>query len=1065
MGLQQTNASRLVNGKEKRMAIEPGDFVRLTSDPGRAGIVQDGDKIMAGQSMVPVQFGDGNVSWLPVSSLDPVRRAPKSLADRFADGRFVDSSWLRRMLTRVRVTGRLSDVIYSMEATETDFYAFQFKPVLKLLGSPTDALLIADEVGLGKTIEAGLIWTELRARFESNRLLVVCPKTLCEKWRIELDRRFGVDARIVRAEELLHLLSERGSIGRGFAAIAGMQGLRPPSKRETGADTRRRLAQMLGAEADGEPLIDLLVVDEAHHMRNPNTLLNRLGRLLNAVSAHRVFLSATPIHLRSRDLHSLLRLIDPNTFEYESTVDELIRTNEPIIEARDLLLTSTASQNEIIECIDAARRFEVLANSRTLKLLRDDLEKRPLDAPNRAEFATRLESVNQMANYMSRTRRREVEKLRIVREPKAPLLTMHEEERAFYEAVTLEIVKYAVEREVNWGFLLSTSLRLLTSSPAAASYYWAGFNNNDQDPIEETDDDLSRSDDEDYPLRERLTNLARALDRTERLEKVDTKFELLLSQLRQLWKSEPSAKVIVFSSFKPTLRYLRRRLKEKNIGCELLHGSVHEPRHAILKRFRDNPEARVLLSSEVGSEGVDLQFCWIVVNYDLPWNPMKVEQRIGRVDRLGQEKSKVMVLNLIYERTIDAKIYHRLYERLQLIKRTLGEFEAVLGEPIREMTQKLLDLKLSEQQKDAVIEQTAQAMENRRLDESRLESESGALIRHADYILQQIDESRDRHRWLSGNDVLLYVKDRLDRSFSSCSIEASPPGSDTYRITLSTTAREKLSSFIAHRNLQGKTQLLQNDARQRYRFTSSVAQRGERRIESISQLHPLVRFAVEQDEHDRAASEPHPVAASIGLGQLKFYCEPDVYVIAIRRLDTKLAGGRAGSGSRLAYVGSRLAGSGLMSPVDAEAMAGIAANHGRLLSNFKHDERLPAAAEVLRDRVLPELDRLFEEIVKQTKADIEDRAAIQERALMRHRDTKERHLRELCDKLRRDAAHAKALENARRSQSLGALVSARESDIRKLSDSVDLRLNQIDEQRKFVPEWSDVSCLLIEVTP
>lgn len=1047
------------------MSINPGDFVRLISDPGRAGPVQVGEKIMAGQLMVPVQFADGNVSWLPVSSLEPVRKAPKSLSDRFADGRFVDSSWLRRMLTRIRVTGRLSDVIYSLEATETDFYAFQFKPVLKLLGSPTDALLIADEVGLGKTIEAGLIWTELRARFESNRLLVVCPKTLCEKWRIELDRRFGVDARIITAGDLLHLLSERESIGHGFAAIASMQGLRPPSEKETGADTRRRLAQMLGDETDGEPLIDLLVVDEAHHMRNPKTRLNRLGRLLNAVAAHRVFLSATPVHLRSRDLHSLLRLIDSNTFEYESTVDDLIATNEPIIKARDLLLRSNASQDQILECINAACRFEVLANSKTLELLREDLGKRPLDAANRAEFATRLESANQMANYMNRTRRRDVEKLRIVREPKAPLLTMHEEERTFYEAVTVDIVKYAVDREVNWGFLLSTSLRLLTSSPAAASRYWAESHHSDQDPIEETDDDLTQSDDEDHPLRQRLASLARRLNSTERLERVDTKFQMLLSQLQRLWQSEPNTKVIVFSSFKPTLRYLGRRLAEQNIGCELLHGSVSESRDALLKRFRDEEKVRVLLSSEVGSEGIDLQFCWIVVNYDLPWNPMKVEQRIGRVDRLGQEKPKVMVLNLIYEDTIDARIYHRLYERLQLIKRTLGEFEAVLGEPIREMTQKLLDPRLSEQQKEAVIEQTAQVVENRRLDENRLERESGALIRHGDYILHKIGESRDRHRWLSGRDILSYVKDRLDRSFSGCSIEASPPGSDTCRIALSTAAREQLSSFLAHRNLQGKTRLLQNDARQRYRFTSSVAQRGDRRIESISQLHPLVRFAVEQDERDREAGEPQPVAASIERGQLDFDCEPDIYVIAIRRLDTKLAGGRAGSGSRLAYVGSRLATSEFIPPGDAEAMAGAAANQGRLLSNFKHDERLLVASEVLRGHVLPELDRLFEEIVKQTKADMEDRAAIQKRALKLHRDTKEGQLRELCDKLRRDAAHAKAVGNTRRSQRLGALVSARESDIRKLNDSVDLRLNQINAQRRFVPEWSDVSLLLIEVTP
>ena len=187
---------------------------------------------------------------------------------------------------------------------------------------------------------------------------------------------------------------------------------------------------------------------------------------------------------------------------------------------------------------------------------------------------------------------------------------------------------------------------------------------------------------------------------------------------------------------------------------------------------------------------------------------MRVEQRIGRVDRLGQKKSKVTILNLIYEQTIDSKIYHRLYERLGLIERALGEFEAVLGEPIREMTQKLFDGNLSEEQQEEVIDQTAQAIENQRLEEKKLEQDAGALIRHGDYILQKIDESRDRHRWLSGHDILLYVNDRLNSSFTDCRIESSPPGTDTYRITLSSEARDKLASFIARRNRRRSTRLL-----------------------------------------------------------------------------------------------------------------------------------------------------------------------------------------------------------------------------------------------------------------
>ena len=887
---------------KRTMSIESGAFVRLISDPSRSGVVQSGERITAGMRMLQVQFGDGTVSSLPAESLELVPRASPDLDEQFANGRFVAPDWLRRVLTRIRVTGRLSDVVYSMEATATDFYAHQFKPVLKLLNSPTDALLIADEVGLGKTIEAGLVWTELRARLECNRLLVLCPKTLCEKWRSELDQRFGVDARIVGAQELLTLLNERNSTRRGFAAIASMQSLRPPRGWDTEDEVehsgqndppRRQLAKFFRDEADGEPLIDLLVVDEAHHMRNPSTLLYRLGELVNDVSAHRAFLSATPIHLRNRDLHSLLRLIDPDTFEYESTLDDLIQANEPIIKVRDLLMRQDTSQKQIIERIDVALQCSVLANSSALQLLRSDLINQPFDVATRAKIASRLESVNQMANYVNRTRRRDVEELRVVREPAAPVLEMQEEERAFYEAVTNEVADYARRRGVNEGFLLSTPQRLLTSSFAAASAYWTGLRENNPDEIEETDADLDPNAPDDRPLLASLQGLANKLDMTDRLEKNDTKFNLLNDQLEQFFKTEPAAKIIVFSTFKPTLRYLQRRLKESDVGCELLHGSVHEPRDAILKRFRDKTDVRILLSSEVGSEGIDLQFCWIVVNYDLPWNPMRVEQRIGRVDRLGQKRKQVSILNLVHDGTIDAEIYNRLYRRLELVQRALGEFEPILGEPIQQMTQKLLDPQLNENQKKAVIDQTAQAIENRRLQEDKLEQEAGALIRHGDYILEKIEESHKRHRWLSGDDILVYVKDRLDRSFPGCRIEASPAGSDTYRIVLSSDALRDLTSFIARGRPQAMTRLTRNDARQRYRFTSSVARQRENGIENISRLHVLVRFSVYLDSKDEVQSVA-PVAASIPREQLECDCEPGTYVIGIRRWEVTVSGNRAG---------------------------------------------------------------------------------------------------------------------------------------------------------------------------
>jgi superfamily II DNA or RNA helicase len=1049
------------------LPIAPGNYVRLKTDPTRAGVVLPGEKLQAGRRMVPVQFPDGAVRSLPVSALETIPAAAPPVVDRFAAGRFVDPQWLRRTLARIRVTGRLSDVVYSMEATETDFYAYQYKPVLKLLNSPTDGLLIADEVGLGKTIEAGLIWTELRARLETNRLLVLCPKTLCDKWRIELDHRFGVDARIVDAAELIEILSR--SDGRGFAAIASMQSLRPPRGWNNGHDgdaelaetPRQRLAELLYEAADGQPLVDLLVIDEAHHMRNPETLLYSLGQLFNQVSSHRVFLSATPIHLRNRDLNSLLRLIDPDTFEFESTLDELIQTNAPIVQARDLLMKPTTPVEAIVERLDEAREYELLSGSKALQLVQEEL-RRPLDLAKRAELASRLEQANQLANFVTRTRRRDVEEFRIQRDPKVPPLYMRVDEGIFYDTVTREVTEYARALAANKRFLLSTPQRLLTSSPAAASAYWAGYAGDGLEPAEETDEDLEENGVDDRPLVARLSALSRKMNLTARLEEIDTKYELLVNQLRALWHEEPGAKIIVFSSFKPTLNYLKRRLAADGVGSELLHGSVKESRTLILKRFREKPDTKVLLSSEVGSEGIDLQFCWVVVNYDLPWNPMRLEQRIGRVDRLGQKRSKVIILNLIYKGTIDDWIYQRLYERLGIGRRALGELEAVLGEPIREMTLKLLDPTLTEDEKKNAIDAARQVAANRKELEDKLETEAGSLIRHGDYILEKIRESREFNRWLQADDILVYVRDRLQRSFVGCSIETSPPGSDTYRIVLSTAARDALGGFLARRRLRGLTRLLDGNDQLRYRFSSSVVRGPDRLIETISQVHPLVRFAAELDLRD-AGNQPEPVAANVSRDQLKVSCEKGVYVVGIHRWVGTNVQGRTTNLTRLAYAGADLGTGRLLSPEAAEALAVAAAEHGRVIYNAGSDDRIGAAATLLSNVVLPELDRRFEEFFHQITAEIEDRARIRRRAVERHRDSKTSNL---VTQQERNTSKAELLERAgdqRRARQLASLNIAIEGKLRKLRDACELRLKEIEAEQEVDPGTEDVASLFVEV--
>ena len=963
--------------------------------------------------------------------------------------------------------------MYSMEATATDFYAYQFKPVIKLMNSPTDALLIADEVGLGKTIEAGLIWTELRARLDCDRLLVVCPKTLCQKWQDELAKRFGVDAEIGDARSLLNALRRSRQTGRGFALVCSMQGLRPPRRSDDdeaappggGRSSRRDLARFLDEEADGDPLIDLLVVDEAHHMRNPGTLLAEFGRLANSVASHRLFLSATPIHLRNRDLHSLLAMVDPDTFELESTLEELIATNAPIIAARDWLLRPDTSVQDIAERLDEALTHDVLRESRGLAQIRKQLQATNLDWSKRSQLAARLEQVNQLANYVTRTRRRDVQEFRVTREPKAPVLKMSSEETRFYEEISEVVRDYAWDRNANERFLLSTPQRLLTSSLAAASSYWVAVAGNATDEdVEETDgdlaDDYSGGKDDGHPLRSAIAKRSRDLNMTAALANVDTKYQLLARELRQLWEAEPRAKVVVFSSFKPTLHYLQGRLDGDGVLTELLHGSVNRERAEILRRFEQASDIRVLLSSEVGSEGIDLQFSSIIVNYDLPWNPMRLEQRIGRVDRLGQRKDKVTILNLIYDDTIDKRIYERLYERLEIGRRALGELEAVLGKPIRDLEMRLLDPKLTDEQREQAIDQTAQALENQRREEERLEAEAGSLVRHGDYILERIMESREQHRWLSAEDILIYVRDRILITFPGSIIETDPPGSDTYRIKLSPDGTVAFQAFLTHRGLKGRSRLLRGDVRQRFRFTASIVQKDDR-IEYISQLHPLVRFVSEYDRDTDACA----VAATIEAKTLPVGVKPGLYVLAARRWSSGSAKADTMGRACIGYSGAHVETEQLIEADLAERMMALTAEHGRIMLNPSMHESLNDACRTLRQVVERELDDRYGEFVEQASAEIADRVGIRRRSLVRHFEKKVTMLEELRRNLKTQARQASINGNMRRANNLENLGAAREAQAEKLRTIRTLRENELDGELDLTPEESEVGAALLQVNP
>jgi superfamily II DNA or RNA helicase len=801
----------------------------------------------------------GSPTWYAESDLELVGAPAPPDDEAIRTGRFAQAADLRRRLTHIQLSGRLADLVYSMNTTNTDFYAHQYKPVLSFLESPSRGLLIADEVGLGKTIEAGLIWTELRARVDARRLLVICPKMLCDKWRLELRNRFGVEATIVDASELA------GELKRPFlqypasqAMIASMQSVRPPLDMDDiteAASPRRMLASVLRDAAGKDPLLDLVIIDEAHYLRNPETATHRLGRLLRDVSENIVLLTATPINLKNEDLFSLLNLVDPESFGYREQFQDVLIANEPLVRARLAVLNITKSSADVLNHLHAARGHEILRSSKQLQALIEDVQaaaSRPLNESDRVRFADRIERVNSLSMVLTRTRKAEVTERKVVRMPHVQPVVMNPAERTFYELVTETVKQYALTNDISDGFLLASPQRQLSSCIYAAAGAWAS-----QDDEEEVEESLYEDLGIDFApkdisaFRRFLLDSIRGRFDLKALREHDSKFESLATSLRLFFADHPDEKVVLFSYFRGTLRYLENRLREIGLSSTVLMGGMKEDRTEIIAQFQTDPRLRILLSSEVASEGVDLQFSRFLVNYDLPWNPMKVEQRIGRIDRLGQKAETITILNLVYADTIDSRIIERLYARLNLFERALGGLEAVLGDEIQQLTAELLTGRLNPEQEEERINQSALALAKCNQAEQELEEQAGHLIAHSDFILKKVHAAREFSRQITNKDLMLYAKDYLEHHAQGHAWYQ--PSSDELQvdITLPALTRAKLDNYVIAKRLQGQTRLTEGGSRPCV-FVNKVKSGGGPR-EQINQFHPLIRFISEEMLEDESA--------------------------------------------------------------------------------------------------------------------------------------------------------------------------------------------------------------------
>ena len=324
--------------------------------------------------------------------------------------------------------------------------------------------------------------------------------------------------------------------------------------------------------------------------------------------------------------------------------------------------------------------------------------------------------------------------------------------------------------------------------------------------------------------------------------------------LNQAFGELKTDRVMIFSTFRGTLRYLAEKLEEKGYSLELMYGPTpardedcrqgEKSRERIAAEFRRG-EFKVLLASEVAGEGLDFEHCHVIINYDLPWNPMRVEQRIGRCDRIGQTSDKVHVRSLANEGTIESRILSRLYERLGIFERALGDLEVVLGETIASFERDLFKQGLTPQQQEERLERAAQAIEN---NEQHRELISGASVisQQGRHLIEsdQLEIREAESRFLSPVELAEFVLSVLARHLPNSMTTTTVDGQFDVMNSrgLQDALQRLLTSYPATHHARIEIVRFRNRLDQQRRLRVSFA--GESGgIEFVHNRHPLMLLA------------------------------------------------------------------------------------------------------------------------------------------------------------------------------------------------------------------------------
>lgn len=760
-----------------------GDSV-ITVDENMRGTIIKVMPIRRGRQLYTVNLPEGNRDILEVDlkidfdESDPFERCKSGIYGSYSE--------YSKRNTTFKIKHSNNSTISSLKASKTLFRAYQFKPLLKFLNSPNRRLLVADEVGLGKTIEAGHIMLELKARKELNNVLIVCPKSLQEKWKAELYEKFGLTFKIIdSAKDLIADLSSKAENVKAIVNYEKIRGPKDKSKKDI-KNSDKKNTIIIDYLSENPHRFSLVLCDEAHKMRNKETKTYRGAEILMSHADAVLFLTATPVMINEENLYNLLHLLDNTRYFNPQIFQNRLKENRSFIEAISELNNNIPLDQIKKRLVNASviskfstNEKEIYSNNRSIgEIYKEDPIFSDLitllegeDSPNkRAKIQYLLSSMSVMNTVFSRTRKREVttDESQAKRCPHICKVNLHENEQEEFNSIIEEYTENS-SYEDEWGeekIKAGSELGLTQRKRQIASSIW-GYLNNEED-------------------------LNKGIDAYK--DCTDSKIEMLNSIIKKVFESG-TRKLVVFAIFRKTLKYLSIRLKKLGYNPLIIHGEV-DNRAEILEKFKHDKNIHILLSSEVGSEGLDMQFCNSMVNYDLPWNPMIVEQRIGRIDRFGQKAKVINIYNIVVADSIQEEIYMRLLDRIGIFKGTIGDMEAILdaqidgkSQTIQEVYQKMekefFTKDLTRAEKEQKIAEVARAIENEKESLQHLQEGLSNTLTNDAYFRDEVNRILYSNSYVTEEELYNYLKSVIREQLSTCNLEKIDKGIMEFKIPLS----------------------------------------------------------------------------------------------------------------------------------------------------------------------------------------------------------------------------------------------------------------------------------------